>query len=77
MDEFYGKACKYLKLKDSKEALRKAKGVAANKKNDPRTMSDSNKGQDKRWGEDKCSKSPKKQRSGPIENRGLPPKCTN
>ena len=27
VDDFYRKACKYLKLEDSKEALRKKKGV--------------------------------------------------
>ena len=53
MDEFYRKADKYMKLEDSKEALCKAKGAMSNKKNDPRTVLDDSKGQDKRWGEDK------------------------
>ena len=63
MDEFYRKACKYLKLEDSKEALHKAEGAAANKKNDPRIVLDNRKGQDKRRGEDKRAKSLKKQRA--------------
>ena len=50
MDEFYKKACKYLKLEDSKEALCKLKGAVANKKNNPGTVLDGNKGQDKRRG---------------------------
>ena len=53
MEEFYQKARKYLKLEDSKEALRKAKGVVTNKKNDPGMVVDSSKEQDKRRGEDK------------------------
>ena len=48
-----------------------------NKKNDPGTVPDGNKGQDKRRGEDKRAKSIKKQRSGLVENKGPPPKCTN
>ena len=43
MDAFYRKAYKYLKLEDSNEALRKAEGAVANKKNDPRTVLDDNK----------------------------------
>ena len=77
MEEFYRKAHKYLKLKDSKEALCKAEGAATNKKNDPEIVSDNSKGQDKRQGEDKQAKSPKKQRSGPVENIGPPLKYTN
>ena len=48
-----------------------------NKKNDPGTVPDSSKGQDKRLGEDKRAKSLKTQRNGPIENKGLSPKYTN
>ena len=48
MEEFYRKACKYLKLEDSKEALRKAEGATTNKKNNLGTMPDSSKEQDKR-----------------------------
>ena len=77
MDEFYRKARKYLKLEDFKEALCKAKGVVTNKKNDRGTVLDGGIRQDKRWGEDKRANSLKKQRSGPIENRGPPPKYTN
>ena len=40
-------------------------------------MSDGGKGQDKRRGEDKRAKSPKKQRSWLIENKGPPLKYTN
>ena len=47
VDEFYIKARKYLKLEDSKEALSKAEGVAADKKNDPGTVPNCGKGQDK------------------------------
>ena len=60
MDEFYRKARKYQKLEDSKEALRKAKGAIANKKNDRGIMSDGSKRQDKKRGEDKRAKNPKK-----------------
>ena len=48
MEEFYRKAHKYLKLENSKEALRKSKGVVANKKNDPGIAPNSSKRQDKR-----------------------------
>ena len=74
---FYRKARKYLKLEESKEALLKAEGMTANKKNGPGTMPNSSKRQDKRRGKDKQAKSQKKQRSGPVENRGPPPKYTN
>ena len=77
MDEFYRKAHKYLKLEDSKEALRKGEGAAINKKNKPQTMSDDCKRQDKRQREHKWAKSPKKQRSVPIENKGPSLKYTN
>ena len=60
MDEFSRKARKYLKLEDSKEALRKAEGAAANKKNNPETAPNNGKGQDKRRGDDKQARSPKK-----------------
>ena len=53
MDEFYRKARKYMKLDDSKKALRKSEGATTNKKNDPGIVLDNNKGQDKRQGEDK------------------------
>ena len=42
------KASKFLKLEDSKEALRKAEGAEANKKNDLGEVPDSNKNKDKR-----------------------------
>ena len=77
MDEFYRKVHKYLKLEDSNEALCKVEGEAANKKNDPRIVPDGNKGQAKTQGEDKWAKSPKKQRSGLVVNKGPPPKYTN
>ena len=35
VDEFYRKVRKYLKLEDSKEALRKTEGATTSKKNDP------------------------------------------
>ena len=60
MEEFYRKAHKYLKLEDSTEALCKAEGAATNKKNNPGTVPDGSKGQDKRRGEDKQDKSSKK-----------------
>ena len=41
------------------------------------TVADDNRGQDKRRGEDKHAKRPKKQRSGLVENKGSPPKYTN
>ena len=44
MDEFYRKACKYLKLEDSKEALSMGERVVANKKNDPVIMPNGSKG---------------------------------
>ena len=66
-----------MKLDDSKKALRKSKGATTNKKNDPGIVPDNNKGQDKRQGEDKQSKSPKKQRNRPVENRCPPLKYTN
>ena len=47
MVEFYKKARKYLSLEDTKEVLYKVEGVMANKKNDPRTIPDSSKRQDK------------------------------
>ena len=77
MDEFYRKARKYLKLEDSNEALHKAEGAVANKKNGPGTLPEGSKGQDKRRGEDKRAKSLKKQRKGRVENSGPPSKCSN
>ena len=77
VNEFYRKAHKYLKLEDSKEALRKAEWEPANKKNNPRIVPIGSKEQDKRQGEDKRAKSLKKQRSGPVENKGPLPKYTN
>ena len=47
VDEFYRKVCKYLKLGDSKEALRKTEGTTTGKKNSPEMGVDSQKGQDK------------------------------
>ena len=46
VSEFYKKASKFLKLEDSKGALHKVEGVAANKK-DPGEVPDSNKSKDK------------------------------
>ena len=43
MDEFYRKACKYLKLENYKEAFHKAEGAVTNKKNDPGIVPDNNK----------------------------------
>ena len=60
VDEFYRKACKYLKLEDSKEALRKTEETTSGKKNDPVAGVDGQKGQDKRRGEDKRARSLKK-----------------
>ena len=57
VSEFYRKASKFLKLEDSKEALRNAEGVAASKKNDLGEVPDNNKSKDKRRGEDKQAKS--------------------
>ena len=71
MDEFYRKARKYLKLEDSREALRKAKGVAANKKNNPGTVPDGDKEKDE-IGRKQRAKSPKKKRSGPVETEVHP-----
>ena len=48
IEEFYRKVRKYLKLEDSKEALRKAKGALTNKKTDQGEVSDKKK--DKRKG---------------------------
>ena len=42
------KSRKYLKLEDSKEALRKIKGVTTDKKSDPGAGAEGQKGQDKR-----------------------------
>ena len=53
MDDFYRKARKYMKLEDSKKALRKAEEAATNKKNDPGIVPESSKGQGKRRGKDK------------------------
>ena len=47
IDKFYRKACKYLKLEDSKEALHKI-GMTTDKKNDLRVGVKGQKGQDKR-----------------------------
>ena len=48
MSEFYRKVNKFLKLKNSKEALHKAQGMATNKKNGPGETLDGNKGKEKR-----------------------------
>ena len=53
VDGFYRKARKYMKLEDSKEALCKMEGMTTSKNNDPRPGINSQKGQDKRRGEDK------------------------
>ena len=57
---FTRKPTKYLKLEDSKEALRKTEGAPTNKKNDPGTVPDGSKEHNKRQGDDKWAKSPKK-----------------
>ena len=64
IDEFYRKARKYLKLEDSKEALRKIELMKNDKKNDLGARVESQKGQDKRRGEDKRAKSSKKEKNG-------------
>ena len=46
VDEFYRKARKYLKLKDSKKALSKIERTTTGKKNDPGTAVDGQKGQE-------------------------------
>ena len=46
VSEFYKKASKFLKLEDSKEALRRAEGVGASKKNGPGEVTN-NKSKDK------------------------------
>ena len=63
VSEFYRKASKFLKLKDSKEALRKAEGAIASNKNDLGEAPD-NKSKDKQRREDKWVKSVKKQKNG-------------
>ena len=50
---FYKKANKFLRLEDSKEALRKVEGEVANKKNDSGEVPYRNKSKDKIRGEDK------------------------
>ena len=55
VDEFYRKAQKYLKLEDSKEALRKTEGMTTDKKNDLGAGVEAQKGQDKRRGEERIS----------------------
>ena len=52
-DKFYKKDRKYLKLDDSKEALRKIERMTTGKKNNLRAGVDGQKVQDKRRGEDK------------------------
>ena len=76
VSEFYRKASKFLKLEDSKKALHKAEGAVASQKNDLGEVLD-NKSKDKRIGEDKRAKSPKKQKNRPVENKGPLPKYTN
>ena len=53
MFEFYRKVNKFLKLENYKEALHKAHGTSTNKKNDPGEVANSNKGKDKRKGDEK------------------------
>ena len=77
VDEFCRKARKYLKLEDSKEALCKTEGMTTNKKNDPKAKVEGQKRQNKRKGEDKQARSPKKQKNGLVENKGSLPKYTN
>ena len=77
ISEFYKKANKFLKLEESKEALRKAEGVAANKKNDLGEVPDNNKSKDKRRGEDKRVNSSKKKKGASVETKGPFPKYTN
>ena len=52
-----------MKLENSKEALHKVEGTPANKKNDQGEALDANKNKEKRKGDDKRAKSPKKQRN--------------
>ena len=78
MDEFYRKARKYLKLEDSKEALCKAEGAAANKKNNPGIVPDGGKEKDDtgrrqtgKESEEVKERASRKQRSNP-ETHQLP-----
>ena len=57
--------------------MRKAKEAVASKKNDQGEMPNSSKSKDKRKGEDEQVKSPKKQKSGPVENKDPLPKYIN
>ena len=77
VDEFYRKACKYLKLEDTKEALCKIKGTTTGKNNNLERGVDDQKRQGKRRGENKRAKSLKKQKNGPLENKGSLPKYKN
>ena len=77
VDEFYRKICQYLKLEDSKEAMCKIEGTTTSKKNDRWARVNGQKGQDKRRGENKQAKSPKKQKNEPLENKGPLLKYTN
>ena len=70
--EFYRKASKFLKLEDSKEALRKAEGAKTSKNDQGEATY--GKSKDKRKGEDKRVKSSKKQKNGHVENKGPLPK---
>ena len=60
VNEFDKKASKFLKLENSKEALHKAERTSTNKKNDLGEALHGNKSKEKRKGEDKWTKSPKK-----------------
>ena len=77
VSEFYRKTNKFLKLENSKEALHKAQGMSTNKKNDPGEALDGNKSKEKRNGQEKWVKSPKKQQNGLVENKVPLPKYTN
>ena len=60
VNEFYRKANKFLKLENSKEALHKAQGTSTSKKNDLGEMPENYKCKEKRKGEEKRAKTPKK-----------------
>ena len=77
IDEFCKKTHKYLKVEDSREALRKIEGMTTDKKNDLGVGVKGQKGQDKRRGEDKRARSPKKWKNKPVENKGPLLKYTN
>ena len=64
-------------MENSKEALHKAYGTSTNKNNDLREALDGSKSKEKRRGEDKQAKRPKKQRNKLVDNKGPLPKYMN